>query len=1061
VHSFSAKGVLVRVILVIVFAIVLGASVFPQSPTGSIGGIVFDTDARTIPGAEIIVVNDLTRVQYETKTNEAGIYAVPNLPPGPYRVQASKVGFKTLIKPDIIVNVQDAITINFTLPVGAASIAVTVEGGAPMINTTDATVSTVVDRNFVENMPLNGRSFQDLILLTAGVVTASPQTGSSIGSTGEFSVNGQRTESNYYMVDGVSANGGISPATPAYLGNSGSLPPSTALGTTQGLVSVDALQEFRVQSSTYSAEYGRNPGGQFSFVTRSGTNDWHGSAFDYLRNNVFDANDWFNNYYEQAEPPLRQNDFGGTLGGPVDIPRVYKGKDRTFFFFSYEGLRLLQPQASVATYVPDVALRTSAPGALGKVMNAFPLPNGPEIGNGQAIFRSTWSNPNSIDSTSIRIDHAINDKLKLFFRFSDTPSSSVVRQYGASASIVETQAYTSKSSTLGATSAHSSGLGNEFRFNYSTNTGNVINQLDDFGGATPVNLAKLQGINTSTYPTAEVVFFLFFGNYPELVQGTNTSSQTQQNIIDTVSLSRGRHQLRFGVDYRKLAPTLRQSNPDVGYQYYSPASIAANNADRAFADSFAPAYPLYRNLSLFVQDAWRLNPRLTLSTGLRWDLDPAPGVTRGLKPYTVQGGSNLATTSLAPEGTPLWQTSWYNFAPRVGAAYILRTRADFETVVRGGGGVFYDSGQQAGSWGFTGAGFNAYFSPTGQLNFPLPSLSAPPPISNPPTPPYGQVYAFPPHLQLPYTWQTNVSLEQALGKNQSLTAAYVGAFGRKLLEQTSVNITPVNPDFLGLNFFRNGLSSDYNALQFRFQRRLSRGLQALGSYTWSHCIDYGSENYSYPYKRGNCDYDVRQNLSTAISYEVPNAFKSGFARAVLHHWALDDRFTLRTAFPVTLDGQCTFVPTIQQYQCLGLNLVPGQPTYLYGANCNSVLLGLGDLSPGQGCPGGKAINPNAFAEPGGSEYGNAPRNFARGFGAWQMDLAVRREFPVSERLKLQFRAEAFNIFNHPSFGAINSYYGYAGFGLATQTLAQSLGGLSPLYQIGGPRSLQFALKVLF
>ncbi len=194
-----------RIILVGLLAAILGLSVFAQSPTGSIGGIIFDTDAKAIPGADIIVVNDLTRVQYETKTNDVGIYAVPNLPPGPYRVQASKVGFKTLIKPDIILNVQDAITVNFTLPIGATSIAVTVEGGAPMVNTTDATVSTVVDRQFAENLPMNGRSFQTLIYLTPGVVA----TPSNSGDSGQFSVNGQRAAANYWTVDGVSGNIGV------------------------------------------------------------------------------------------------------------------------------------------------------------------------------------------------------------------------------------------------------------------------------------------------------------------------------------------------------------------------------------------------------------------------------------------------------------------------------------------------------------------------------------------------------------------------------------------------------------------------------------------------------------------------------------------------------------------------------------------------------------------------------------------------------------------------------------------------------------------------------------
>src|SRR5437879_3531894 len=250
------------------------------------------------------------------------------------------------------------------MQVGSVSQTVTVEGGAPMINTTGAAVGTVVDQTYIKNMPLNGRSFQDLILLTPGIVTQTSQTGglnnnAGIGSTGEFSVNGQRPESNNYMVDGVSANLGAARGTAMIVGAgaSGSVPGATALGTTQALVSVDDLQEFRVESSTYSAEYGRNPGGQLAFTTKSGTNQWHGTAYDYLRNDYFDANDWFNNYFGQKEPPLRQNDFGGTLGGPIWIPGAYNGKDKTFFFFSYEGLRLLQPQPAFVAAVPDAALR--------------------------------------------------------------------------------------------------------------------------------------------------------------------------------------------------------------------------------------------------------------------------------------------------------------------------------------------------------------------------------------------------------------------------------------------------------------------------------------------------------------------------------------------------------------------------------------------------------------------------------------------------------------------------------------------------------------------------------
>ena len=427
-----------RIAFLFACAVSLALPLAAQSPNGTINGRVLDPSNKVIGGVDILVINDATGVKYSGKTNDDGIYVVPNLPPGPYRLQVSKVGFKTLIKPDIVLNIQDALSINFTLPVGAVFEIVTVEGGASMINTTDASVSTVVDQSYVKNMPLNGRSFQDLILLTPGIVTQNPQPSNAgaggLGMTGEFSVNGQRTESNYYTVDGVSANVGASfgQNMDGGAGLSGSVPGATALGTTQALVSVDALQEFRVQSSTYSAEYGRNPGGQFAFETKSGSDQWHGTAYDYLRNGVFDAPDYFNDYLRPLNPTLtnpaiRQNDFGGTLGGPVEIPGLYNGKDKTFFFVSYEGLRLTSPQPASTNYVPDAALRGNAPAPLNQALNAFPLPNGLDFGDGIAEYIGSWSNPSSIDSTSVRFDHVVNDKLRLFFRFSDTVSNSLTR----------------------------------------------------------------------------------------------------------------------------------------------------------------------------------------------------------------------------------------------------------------------------------------------------------------------------------------------------------------------------------------------------------------------------------------------------------------------------------------------------------------------------------------------------------------------------------------------------------------------------------------------------------
>ena len=1052
-----------RIAFLFACAVSLALPLAAQSPNGTINGRVVDPSNGVIAGADILVINDVTGVKYPGKTNDDGIYVVPNLPPGAYRLQVSKVGFKTLIKPDIVLNIQDALSINFTLPVGAVFEIVTVEAGASMINTTDASVSTVIDHTYVENMPLNGRSFQDLILLTPGTVTQTPQISQSgaiasgIGATGEFSVNGQRPESNYYSVDGVSANVGTASGLAMEMGAgpSGSVAASTALGTTQALVSVDDLQEFRVQSSTYSAEYGRNPGGQFSFETKSGTNQWHGTAYDYLRNGAFDAPDWFNDYFQSSEPDLRQNDFGGTVGGPVEVPGLYHGKDKTFFFVSYEGLRLAAPQAANVSFVPDAALRASTPAPLDQVLNAFPVqsPNGiDDTANGIAQFIGSWSNPASLDSTSIRFDHVVSDKLTLFFRFSDTSSSSAARGNAANLlapTMNSISAYTLRTYTAGTNTLFSSRLNNQFRLNYTSNETTTSSVIDPFGGSTPVDLLQLTGLGTGAEPQVA----LYYSGYQVFLdQAQQSGAQKQWNLVDAFGVSLGHHQFKFGVDYRRLAPIATLSTPIVAYYYLSPSSVQANSSFTS-ALVYARAYPLYSNFSAFAQDEWKVSQRLSLSLGLRWELNPAPGVTQGLKPYTTQG-SNPNTVTLAPQGTPLWKTTWFNFAPRLGAAYVLNSVPGWETVARGGGGVFFDTGQQLGSLGFNGPGF------VGEGSFlpgSFPGSVTIPVIVNPPQPPY-VIYGFAPHLQLPYTLQWNASVEQALDKSQVLTVSYVGSHAVRLLQQNEFE-PPDNPNAYFVYFVENGLTSDYNSLQVQLRRRLSRGLTALVSYTWSHCIDYGSQNYLVGYQRGNCDFDVRHSLSTAFAYDLPNVGNSGFANVVLHHWGLDSRFTARTSFPVTLNGNELPQPNGQLYFG-GLNFVPGQPVYLYGGSCASVLQGLGNLAPGQGCPGGRAINPNAFTAVS-SGLGDVPRNFARGFGAWQMNLAVRRDFPIHERLKVQFRVEAFNIFNHPNFGVINPNFGTSTFGQFTGTLANSLGVLSPLYQMGGPRSMQFALKLIF
>ncbi len=1016
---------------------------FAQSTSATISGGVTDPAGSFILGADVEIANDATGVIYSAKTNSAGMYLVPILPPGHYHVQVSKPGFKTIIKADVILNVQSALSLNFVLAIGATSESVTVDAASSLINTTNATVSTVVDRKFVENTPLNGRSFQDLISITPGVTTQSPQAGSAIGYSGDFSVNGQRGESNYYTVDGVSANvgsgNGFGAAQPA---SSGSIAATSALGTTQSLVSVDALQEFRVQSSTYSAEFGRSPGGQFAFLTRSGTNQFHGSAFDYFRNDLFDANDWFNDFYGRAKPALRQNDFGGTLGGPITVPHIYNGRNRTFFFASYEGLRLTQPEAAQIQYVPDMAVRSEAPAPLRSILSAFPTPTPGAVDYGLlAEFIQPYSVPSQIDSVSVRLDSRLTPRISAFFRYGTTPSSTSSRYL----SNVTKQHFDTNTYTLGITAQLRAHLVDEFRLGYAASTSRQITTLDPFGGAVPADLADLMGL--SAYEGSAQTFELYMPgvglSYVNLNQTNNEARQW--NLVDALHSSFGHHQYTMGIDYRRIKSPITPVNLQAVAIYTTATSVINNQIFEEVLAKSLPATPIYNEFAAFVQDEWQVTPRLGLSLGLRWELNPPPVEQHGNDAYTLLGSvADPSTLSLAPRGTSLWNTTYLNFAPRIGAAWQAHNQPGRETVVRAGAGVFFDTDNEFASLGFSGLGFYASNVSSGsslpvtttQLNF-SPAVTAPYTSST--------VYAFPTHLQLPYTLQWNAAVQQALGKQQSLTITYVAAAGRRLLQSQTRSISQFNPNFSSIAYLATGITSNYQASQLQFQRSIEHGIQALASYTWSHSLDYGSTYSALTVTRGNSDFDLRHNLQAGLSWDTPVARQKGYAWALASGWGIDGRVLVRTGFPVTITGNYLTDPTTGQTYYGGVNLIPNVPVYLYGSQY----------------PGGRIINRSAFALPSGTNQGNAPRNFARGFGEGQINLAVRREIPLHENLRLQFRAESFNILNHPNFGFIDPSLSDAQFGHATMMLNQSLGTVAPQYQQGGPRSTQFALKLLF
>jgi hypothetical protein len=1033
-----------------------------QSPNGLITGLVSDPSQAAVPGAEIVAVNDVTGVQYTTKTTGEGIYVLANLPPGPYRLQVSKVGFKTMIKPDIILNVAGALSINFTLPIGALHEIVTVAGGAPTINTESATVSTVVDRQFAENLPMNGRSFQTLIEITPGVVPAA----SNADDGGQFNINGQRASSNYWMVDGVSANVGIAASAAPGNGFSGSLGTFSALGGTNSLVSVDAMQEFRIQTSDYAPEFGRTPGGQISIVTRSGTNWFHGSAFDYLRNDLFDANNWFADNTGQPKPRERQNDFGGTFSGPIL-------KNRTFFFYSYEGLRLRLPQTLLTT-VPDLAARANAQPEMQPFFNAFPLPNGPgDVTNGLAQFNASFSNPASLDAYSLRLDHRVRDNLTLFGRYNYSPSQITQRGAGGSQAlnVLFPAKITTQTATLAAVLLISPRMSNDLRLNYSKTDAFNAFRMDSFGGAVP--LADPLFPNGFDFKNASLfldILPLTHGAYEIGVAAKNV--QRQFNIVDSFELQLGSHSLKAGIDYRRLRPDFGPGSYSQGVFFADVPSAQAGNASFALFGSQVPVSFRFQNLGAYLQDTWRVGSRLNLTYGLRWDVDFVPSPLHAPSMVSVTGFSlqDLSRLAVASPGTPPFKTTFGNVAPRIGLAYQLHQDADFATVLRGGFGVFYDlvtseTGNILAEASYPYGAFQFVFGTT----YPFDPATAEPPaitLQGLSAPGSAPLTAFDPNLRLPYTLEWNLALEQALGKQQSVSASYVGAAGRRLI-QTAVVAQP-NPSFNGAWLITNAATSDYGALQVQFHRQLRQGLQALASYTWAHSIDTASAGSSFvgsntlvpgalASNRGPSDFDIRHVFSLGATYQMPSPKLNGLTKLVIGHWAIQNVVQVHSAPPVNV-YEADFPQLAQFSTQVRPDLVPGQPLYLHSHQY----------------PGNKALNPAAFASPpvdsngNPTRQGNMARNALRGFGLTQWDVALHRDFPIRDtRLVLQFRAEAFNVLNHPNFGPPQGGIGAGGFGLSSQTLAESLGGnvgsggFNALYQLGGPRSLQFALKLQF
>jgi hypothetical protein len=1049
-----------------------------QTGTATVSGLVTDASGAIVIGAELQLQSVEKGFTTTTRTNDAGIYLFSAIQPGQYQLTVRKAGFKQLDFLDLVLNTQAHIQQNFQLQLGSVSESVTVSANAEHMPSDNPAVGLLVDRTFVENMPLNGRSFQDLISLAPGTVSAA-------SGTGLFSVDGQREDSNYYELDGVSTNlNSVSPAEQFLPGSqsdlrelSGVFPSQTALGTTQALISVDALQEFKIQTSGYSAEYGRQPGGQVELTSRSGTNDTHGSLFDYFRNTVLDANSYFNKFYEFGRPPEQQNDFGGTVGGAVHLPKLYNGKDKTFYFVSYEGLRMKQPQTAFESIEPTVAFRQFAAPTIQPFLNAFPVPTGTPDGDQCALslgytFSCTAllsqdppSFPSSIDSFSFRVDQVIGSRVQLFARYANTQSS--VSQTGAQASSIVNNTQTL---TFGSTMRLTANLVDELRINYSTNNGVVTDRPVAYLGSVPYPrtlLIPAQYAPSGTFATGMFSFeFLFFGSGIPIYNFGNTPAygesgnrQRQFNLIESVAWSHGSHGTKFGVDYRRLSPVY---NPGPYAADYFPTSISdiQLGAAEVFPTSAQVAYPTFNNLSLYAADHWKVTSRLTLDYGIRWEFNPAPGASNGIYPLAASS-SNPLTATIAPEGTPQYSTRYDDFAPRVGFAYNAIASQRHALVVRGGFGIFYDTGQALGAQGYGSYPFTSFSSiPDSPLPIPVSELAPPALETYPSGPaPYGGCCGIEgmsdPRLRLPYTEQWNVTLDEGLAARNTLSVSYLGNVGRRLL---LTETTRDNPNFNEFGWISNGAFSNYNALQIQDQGFVAPGMQVVASYTWAHAMDDDSIDASQPSSpfidqpwRGNSDNDIRQSFNLAFNYSVPHHGEGRFVRALTSGWSLSNRFTAQTGYPVTI-YQTTYCDQFNDCANIQPDLVRGVPLYLHDV---------------PGVPFGWQINPAAFSpvalNPDGSpvEEGNVGRNQQRAPGFWSLNTAVQRDFPIHESVALNFRVEAFNIFNHPNGGSPYTCLCVIPQLFGTLSSAATLGAANTLYAMGAPRSLQLMLRLQF
>jgi hypothetical protein len=996
----------------IVLALLLVAAApaaIAQLDTGSIQGTVRDTTGALIPNAKVTVTNGGTQRAYHTISSNSGEYSVPTLPVGRYSVAASFQGFRTVTVQDVELNASEAHRVDVVLPAGGESQQVTVSANQMQVNTLSADLGTTIDAQRVANLPLNGRDFTDLLALVPGSVTS--------GQFGQTSLGGAETSfaGVNILLDGADATRIDTNATSMQLGR-GDARLTRA--------SVDSIAEFHILQGNFSAEYGRSIGDVVNVITKSGSNDWHGELFEFLRNDALDARNYF--AVPGSKTPLRLNQFGGNIGGPI----VH---DKIFFFANYEGVRQTITNTSIYD-VLNAANRVKFIPAMAPVVAAIPQGNlGPDPNDTTGNFDLYSANLVDTlreDTGSVRIDWNHGDKDKFYLRYNIGDSYTSTTYGPAIGQVAPTPART-QFLKISNTHFFSPTLMNEAGFGINSD------DVESYGGG-------------GAFPViAFSCFFCNFGAAPGPATFSSIRPQTSYQYIDTLTKIWGRQTFKAGADIRH-----NLSDEELGLQEflsYGSISDFENNNGFAFSTLGNPMTRIRNtNWDFFVEDDVRLSRTFTLNLGMRYEYNTVLHEKNG-----QLANFDIATQTVGPLGAALYKPDYNNFGPRVGFSWDPFGHG--KSVVRGGFGVFYNPQLTGAVFSLTDNTstnlsvnvFQALFgtvscSPSFPLSYPVATLpTCVPQVRN--------VDEFDPNTRDSYAYHYSFGVQQEVAPNTVLEVSYVGDRGLKLpagaafagLEFNNQDpifgTYPLSTNYANERLLGDFLDSKYNSLQAAL-RGHNRHFTYDLNYTWAHEFDdtvsvfsafVNPTNPQNDFGRG--DIDVRNNVTGDIYLHAPDIHR--VPRIIGTGWDVGSILSARSGLPVNIATNVA-----DDYG------TPQRPDFVNGSHPKS-------LRPSNYSTPNNQFDPSLFVTPASTSFGDVPRNAGTGPRFAQVDLALMKHTPIGEKWNVEFRADLFNIANHPNFANPDGYTSDPNFGRSASTINNTIG-------VGTSRQVQFSLKII-